>query len=424
MNNNLFFNKQFYVSQSSEFLNDSENYENPVNSFNMDDDMGYTFKYDAQIEILEHIDFNNYTKESLAKLISKHYKLSHWRLYVDEDKLKFLGKFDKKAKLIETKKGATLLSSFVNIYVNRMENHDISNDKRFNEYTNNPTNISYFNSSKEIISLLQKLKMTRKENFEIKTYNKKNSEIPDCKTCNGSGYEPCEKCEGSGREEYLSGYFANGNEKIKVGNCSFCHGSGKVKCPSCKGKGKPSILSDDYQLIRYIEDKYKIIALNFIKLPGTSSETTCSYLNDYRKHFSYSDTFEDTSLQKLSLIYWSELDASEINESILMLVKDASEKIIERNNADIKLNSDSDKVAFKENFDEYKKKIKNFKQEGELVTELCKNISIPTIKLTYNVGDEFNYDIYFFQTFDIKNRPLTIIRFENIPYVSKWRLLF
>ncbi len=422
MKNDLFFNKQFYVNQLSEFLNDLENFDNQVNSFDIDDDMGYTFKYDAQIEILEHIDFKNYTKESLAKLISKYYKLSLWQSYVDEDKLKFLRKFDKKAKLIETQKGTTLLSSFVNIYVNRVEKYDISNDKRFNEYTNNPTNICYFNSSKEIISLLKESKITRKENFEIKTYNKKNSEIPDCKTCNGSGYEPCEKCTGSGREEYIAGHFANGNEKIKVGNCSFCHGSGKIKCPSCKGKGKPSVLSDDYQLIRYIEDKYKIIALNFIKLPGAAPETTCSYLNNYRKHFNYSDTLEDTFLQKLSLIYWSELDASEIDESIFMLVKDANEKIIERNNKDI--NSDSDKVAFKENFDEYKKKIKNFNQEGELVTELCKNISIPTVKLTYSIGDEFNYDIYFFQTFDIKNRPLTIIRFENIPYVSKWRLLF
>lgn len=422
MKNDLFFNKQFYVNQLSEFLNDLENFDNQVNSFDIDDDMGYTFKYDAQIEILEHIDFKNYTKESLAKLISKYYKLSLWQSYVDEDKLKFLRKFDKKAKLIETQKGTTLLSSFVNIYVNRVEKYDISNDKRFSEYTNNPTNICYFNSSKEIISLLKESKITRKENFEIKTYNKKSSEIPDCKTCNGSGYEPCEKCNGSGREEYIAGHFANGNEKIKVGNCSFCHGSGKIKCPSCKGKGKPSVLSDDYQLIRYIEDEYKIIALNFIKLPGAAPETTCSYLNNYRKHFNYSDTLEDTFLQKLSLIYWSELDASEIDESIFMLVKDANEKIIERNNKDI--NSDSDKVAFKENFDEYKKKIKNFNQEGELVTELCKNISIPTVKLTYSVGDEFNYDVYFFQTFDIKNRPLTIIRFENIPYVSKWRLLF
>lgn len=58
-----------------------------------------------------------------------------------------------------------------------------------------------------------------------------------CDTCKGQKLIRCSNCEGSGREQYIDGYFASGEERIKTGTCHECYGKGQIPCPDCEGSG-------------------------------------------------------------------------------------------------------------------------------------------------------------------------------------------
>lgn len=58
-----------------------------------------------------------------------------------------------------------------------------------------------------------------------------------CQTCKGQKLMRCPNCEGSGREQYVDGYFASGEERIKTGTCHECYGKGQITCPDCDGTG-------------------------------------------------------------------------------------------------------------------------------------------------------------------------------------------
>lgn len=58
-----------------------------------------------------------------------------------------------------------------------------------------------------------------------------------CDYCKGNKYIRCPNCDGSGREQYVDGYFANGEERIKTGQCHVCYGKGMIECEHCDGTG-------------------------------------------------------------------------------------------------------------------------------------------------------------------------------------------
>lgn len=70
--------------------------------------------------------------------------------------------------------------------------------------------------------------------YNVKLYKDSNHK---CDHCKGSKFVRCPNCDGSGREQYVDGYFASGDERIKTGQCHVCYGKGMVECEHCDGTG-------------------------------------------------------------------------------------------------------------------------------------------------------------------------------------------
>ena len=70
--------------------------------------------------------------------------------------------------------------------------------------------------------------------YNVKLFKDSNHK---CDHCKGSKFVRCPNCDGSGREQYVDGYFASGDERIKTGQCHVCYGKGMVECEHCDGTG-------------------------------------------------------------------------------------------------------------------------------------------------------------------------------------------
>lgn len=376
-----------------------------------------------------HIDFNNISNDLLCDLISDNQ--SKWniedRTVYDEfeynKQSRFLKRFKKTAKDIEIKQMVCSFSSFCCIYLNRVEKEGVSNDIRHEEISINPLQIKYFDSIEDIFAILSDPTKKNNVNFEIRTLKKGSGEPPFCDSCNGLGTLICKKCEGSGREEFISGYFASGESKIKVGNCSNCQGAGKIKCTKCKGTGKMIIPSDNYQQIRFIEDKYKIVIVNIgnYQLDSNLYYETYNYkLDKLNAHID-----NDDYLKKYSIKFWAEKSKEEIENSLISLQKNEHKKIIDKDIFCVDFENELYKNAFNENYNEYKNHLKELDNYGHLVSEMFNNTLVPTITLTYHVAnDDWEYKIYFIKTFDDNGSPVTLIRASNLPDMPIWKLLF
>jgi len=383
--------------------------------------------------INRHIDFNDISIDLLCDLISDNqskWNIDDYAVYDEYDCFKqsrFLKKFKKTAKDIEIKQLISSFSSFCCIYLNRVEKECVSNDIRYEEMYINPVKIKYFDSIDDIFSILSEPTKKNNVNFEIRTLKKGSEEPPLCDICNGIGTLLCKKCEGSGREEFTSGYFASGEPKIKVGNCSNCQGAGKIKCTKCKGTGKMIIPSDNYQQIRFIEDKYKIVIINVGNTCRDSKiEISDAYNYKLDKINAYNAPKENINyLKKYSIKFWAEKSKEEIENSLISLQKNENEKIIDKDIFCIDFENELYKNAFNENYNEYKNHLKELDNNGHLVSEMFNNTLVPTITLTYHVAnDDREYEIYFIKSFDDDGSPITLIRASDLPYMSIWKLLF
>lgn len=100
--------------------------------------------------------------------------------------------------------------------------------------------------------------------------HKKRSDEPSipCEHCHGSGVIKCPECGGSGREQYVDGYYASGEERIKTGPCSECGGTGRIPCPECNGKGAIDIFASNYSLVRSVDEIVSKHVEGWAILPG------------------------------------------------------------------------------------------------------------------------------------------------------------
>jgi hypothetical protein len=222
-------------------------------------------------------DFKNTTAEEWLYAISQNYKD-----YTDEDD-KGTRRFFKKLPLlvenVEMTEECILASSFCNIMVDRERViTEIKDGKELKECTiKNPYDIDYHLSPNHIAKVLKdwvaesskkKKKKNQKEFFSVVTRNS-NGKIPPCPNCKGEGALRCEHCNGSGREQYVDGYYASGEERIKTGNCPHCYGRGNTQCEACDGEGKPQIYADNYQIVKSVENKQTVLRYDCIS--GVSS---------------------------------------------------------------------------------------------------------------------------------------------------------
>jgi hypothetical protein len=214
------------------------------------------------------LDFKTTTTEERIEIIREKIKHPHFFIHSSSisNKARFYKKFWKITENVEITEEYLLVSSFCNIMVDREQvTTEIKDGDELKNCANNPYDMDYNISPKNIAKVLEdgladpsKKKKDKKEIFSVATQNS-GAKIPPCPNCKGKGVLRCEHCGGSGREQYVDGYYASGEERVKTGNCAHCYGQGNIQCEACGGEGKPQIYSDKYQIIKRFDDKQTIL---------------------------------------------------------------------------------------------------------------------------------------------------------------------
>jgi hypothetical protein len=388
----------------------------------------YMYAMDKALSIPGKFDLKNTTAKEWLRIISQNSNKTPFSSAPDDiSKLRFLKKLWKVAKDIELTEEYILVSSFCNIMIDREQTRTkVVGGEEMKEYIKNPYDFDYLISPKKIAKILEEKEVEEEEKeikqeiFSITTHDSSTG-IPACPNCKGKGFFKCEECEGSGREQYVDGYYASGEERIKTGQCSHCYGRGKIECEACNGAGKQEIHSDKYQIIQLFGDEKKLYTY-------TCFSSTCGELQrgyDYGTAFFWRE-HED------SLCY---LGNDELEQCIDKLYKCQNEIITDNNkeqsvHAILKKMGREDTDLYKENKTaayRYWEEEKDF--NGQLGCSLENHTVIPAIKIhCQNKVNEDDIDIfiveYHYNHEKDKVQQGVWCLFENISELSFLQSLF
>jgi hemin uptake protein HemP len=279
------------------------------------------------------------------------YAISQIYTNYGKDRRRFFKKLCQIVQDVEMTEEYILASSFCNIMVDREQvTTEIKDGKELKECAiKDPYDIDYHISPNNIAKVLKdwvtepskKEEKNRKEIFSVVTKNS-NGKIPPCPHCKGEGVLRCEHCNGSGREQYVDGYYASGEERIKTGNCSHCYGRGNTQCEACGGEGKPQIYSDNYQIINSMEDKHTVMRYDCIS--GISSTWESSkevYYPDIYSAIEYVTFKAELRGERLGE---NEIDAIDAIIARWFLLQEDSDNIFRSNNDNFWCECDDDEL--------------------------------------------------------------------------------
>jgi hypothetical protein len=394
--------------------------------------------------IPKKMDLQKTTVNTWLDIISRNIDKNVLDEYISANSLRALKNLPKIAKdlKIERETEYILMSSFLNVMIDRenittehVEGEDME------EFTKDPYNFDFQISSKDIQKVLEDERShiveeeeNKQEIFSVKTYG--NSSPARCPNCNGKGFFKCENCEGSGREQYIDGYFANGEERIKTGQCSHCYGRGKIACETCNGAGKQQIYANTYQTIKRFEDRKIILQYDCL-----SSSWGRFYERDERDWYSlYNESINaddaDDHFYRLKMKYryksyrsmdsWRNMDNNELANCIEKLYQNSNEIIIDNENESI-----LSEIRNKYNtlYRNHKKKAhltwKGYDLEkGQLGCSLEKHYAIPAIKITFtDTIEQGKHNIFIFENLG-KNKQGVVCLLDHIPELSFFKSLF
>ena len=138
-----------------------------------------------------------------------------------------------------------------------------------------------------------------------------------CPTCHGQKMIRCPNCGGSGREQYVDGYFASGEERIKTGACHECFGKGQIPCPDCSDTGMAGgngIISE----IKLYEESFTSNPTKFVLTPWSwrtksggafrDEDTIVKYKNKKNPLFDKKEDMQSDILSQIGLKYKSLLE--------------------------------------------------------------------------------------------------------------------
>lgn len=160
---------------------------------------------------------------------------------------------------MQVEQGQLLVSFFCDSYCQRDKkvHTRVVDDTLEPEFSDSPLNVDYqfdFLEGKPLRELLKKDGI-KGECLFYRTHKSQASEPQvTCDACHGTGETTCPSCNGSGREQYVAGYYASGEERIKTGMCSVCQGRGRISCPDCQGEGTIEIFVSDYSVEKSVEE--------------------------------------------------------------------------------------------------------------------------------------------------------------------------
>ena len=166
----------------------------------------------------------------------------------------------------EITEGKLLVSLFCDTYCQRdRQTHTRAiNDISTPEFSEAPENVDYDMefleqglTDKQRQQLLDEEQGIQSECVVLRQHQTRaNQPFVTCDTCHGSGGQRCPACGGSGREQYVDGYYASGEERIKTGACTTCSGRGQVACPDCHGQGRIEMFAPNYTLVKSVTETW------------------------------------------------------------------------------------------------------------------------------------------------------------------------
>ncbi|MDR2652581.1 MAG: hypothetical protein LBC68_09770 [Prevotellaceae bacterium] len=359
------------------------------------------------------IDFQDLNAGKLLKVISDESK----KWYLEEPKeLRALRKLSKIATKARIESGYLLTSMFLNIFIERDNiSTEVIDGKEHDDFIRNPYDFDYAISPDDIESILNVSEPEWKI-CAVTTHDA--SQPPVCSECNGKGFFRCEKCEGSGREQYVDGYYANGEERIKTGQCSDCYGTGKIQCDECAGSGKYQIFSKQYQTVKKFEDN-KIIMSYIAQSDTFYRGVNRGYLFDSR-FIKDDDELENREMETEIKWWYNLFDNQELKEGIDELHKNQKEVIIDKNQT---LPNGISKKC-KDLYEKNKMAALNYfedKEEGKLGCAVEKHFAIPLFRIYFSTKiDDREYHIEIYEN----NENGMQVCIPSMPDLSFFRSLF
>jgi hypothetical protein len=384
------------------------------------------------IFIPQKIDLQKTTVNTWLDIISRNINKKALGDYFSANGLRALKKLPKIAKGLKIENEYILMSSFLNVMIDREEittEHVDGSDME--EFTKNPYDFDYQISPKNFQKVLEDewshifdREENKREIFSVKTNS--NTTPPPCPNCNGEGFFRCENCEGSGREQYTDGNFANGDERIKTGQCSNCYGQGKIECETCNGAGKQQIYANTYQTIKRFEDRKRILRYDCL---SSSGGFYCKNWYSWRWDNNIDNSYQSNLQIKKNLDIWRNMDNDEIENCIDKLYQNSKEIIIDNESESVRnvLAEIGNKYStlYKENKKQAHLLWKNYELEkGQLGCSLAKHYAMPAVKITFTDTIEENEHDFFIVEDLRENEKGVVCLFNSFPEVSFFKSLF
>jgi hypothetical protein len=404
----------------------------------------------TRIYIPHHIDLQKTTADEWLSIISRNSNKN--TTFTDTafvaNTLRSLKKLPKIATKVKISNEYIVMSSFLNVMIDR-EKIDIKEEEGndLKEFTKKPYNFDYQISSKDIRKVLEDeleyLFDGKKNKWEIFSVKSHGDTIAPCPYCIETELIKCKHCNGSGREQYVDGYFATGEKRIKTGQCSHCYGQGKITCAKCNNTR--TIHLNTGQTVKRFEDRKTILRCDCVSAPwGAAPWRRDPGLGDFHFMDWYTDEDFFNDIKENYRYYireynnidiWRNMDDDELEDSIEKLYRNSKEIIIDKED-------ESARKILSEIGDKYKTLCKENKkcsnllwrhcelEKGELACSLVKHHAIPAVKITFtDTIEKQNNTICIFENLKLdengERRTGTVCVFENgLPELSFIKSLF
>lgn len=326
----------------------------------------------------------------------------------------------------EITEGKMLVSLFCDTYCDRDRqiHTGVINDVSSPEFSEAPENVDYgMDALVQRLSDEQRQQLLTEEGVQNECVvlrqhqTRVNQPFVTCDTCHGSGGQRCPACGGSGREQYVDGYYASGEERIKTGACSTCHGRGQVACPDCRGQGQIEIFAPNYTLEKSVTETWTQKVYAAFASPFVGRECPQNWADDY-----YIDSYDYyDNISKLAKIIRAVFD----NDCIWLKLKNRKE--ILENNSEAYM-GELERLGMIDAYQANREYVKNEARESGIVCIQERHYIIPVTRIRINThrladeeSDDRPFDIYVLPQDDKQDVVMVNRDFEGM---SKAEYLF
>lgn len=346
----------------------------------------------------------------------------------EEDKRAFRRVLKALARIATSKEiteGKMLISLFCDTYCDRDRqiHTGVINDVSSPEFSEAPENVDYgMDALVQRLSDEQRKQLLTEEGVQNECVvlrqhqTRVNQPFVTCDTCHGSGGQRCPACGGSGREQYVDGYYASGEERIKTGACSTCHGRGQVACPDCRGQGQIEIFAPNYTLEKSVTETWTQKVYAAFASPFVGGECPQNWVDYYIDSYDYYDNISE--LAKIIRVVFD-------NDCIWLKLKNRKE-ILENNGEEYM--GELERLGMIDAYQANREYVKNEARESGIVCIQERHYIIPVTRIRINThrladeeSDDRPFDIYVLPQDDKQDVVIVNRDFEGM---SKAEYLF